>query len=59
MWPHAQAKGLSADRVEIWKRNQYIVRDIFTATFFSSLPNFMPHFGLNILMLGKEMKYPR
>jgi hypothetical protein len=56
---HSQAKGFSADRIEIWKRNQCIVRDIFTATFFSGLSNFMSHFGLNILMLGKEVKYPR
>ena len=56
---HSQAKRLSANRIQVRKRNQFIVRDIFTATFFSGLSNFMPHFGLNILMLGEEVEYPR
>ena len=59
IWPHSQAKSLPADRIQIWERNQGIVRDIFTATFFSGFSNFMPHFGLSILMLGKDVKCPR
>jgi len=58
VWPHSQAKSLFTDRIQVRKRNQCVVWDIFPILY-SGLPNFMAQFGLNVLMLAKEVEYPR
>jgi len=59
MQPNSQAKSLSTDRIQVRKRNQCIVEDIFTAIFFPGLSDFMPQFSLNVLMLSEDVEYPR